>query len=131
MFIDVLIVLDKDIYFPPLVPYRIKDKRYPYSRTGEIVSIFKKNMKMIKTSDYRDTDKEKYEGQLVKFAGDDYACFTYSPVLNKNITYAIEHVDTKRPWTIIKSNSGERIKYFDKKDKFKIIDRELNYGVYE
>ena len=129
MFKDVLLVLHRDIVYPSFVPYRLRGKEYPYCRIGEIVTLFQNNMKFIKTDDYKESDRRAYKDQLVRFYGDNYSCFTYSEAYNENITYAIEKVDTKRPWTIIRSDVGERIKYFEKNEKFKITDKELNYGV--
>lgn len=128
MYIEVLIVLDNNIYFPELVPGRLVRKSYPYSRTGEIVDIIKNNYKLIRSEDYKDNEKEKYEGGFYKFSGDDYSCFTFNPYTRTNTTYAIEKVDTSRPWTIVKTTIGERIKYFEKEDRFKIMDEDINYG---
>ncbi len=129
MFKDVLLVLNRDIVYPSFVPYRLRGKEYPYCRIGEIVTLFQDNMRFIKAEDYRETEKHYYKDQLIRFYGDNYSCFTYSEAYRNNITYAIEKVDTKRPWTIIKSDTGERVKYFKKGEKYKITDKELNYGV--
>ena len=128
MYIDILIVLDNTIYFPELVPGRLIRKSYPYNRTGEIVDIIKNNVKMIRSEDYKETDNMKYNGGFYKFSGDNYSCFTYNPLMKSNVTYAIEKVDTSRPWTIVKTDIGERIKYFDKNERYKIIDEDMNYG---
>ena len=128
MYIDILIVLDNTIYFPELVPGRLIRKSYPYNRTGEIVDIIKNNVKMIRSEDYKETDNMKYNGGFYKFSGDNYSCFTYNPLMKSNVTYAIEKVDTSRPWTIVKTDIGERIKYYDKNERYKIIDEDMNYG---
>ena len=128
MFIEVLIVLNRDEFFPSIIPKRLTLKSYPYSRIGEIVDLYKKNTKSIRSEDYRETEREKYENGIFRFYGDNYSCFTYDPYRCENVTYAIEKIDTANPWTIVKSDKGERIKYFDSNEKYKIIDENLNYG---
>lgn len=128
MYIDVLIVLDKEDYFPSFVPYRLKSKNYPYNRTGEMISVFKNNTELIRTAEYNEKEKDKYTDRIIKFSGDNYSCFTYNPYTCENVTYAIESVDTTRPWTIERTGVGERVRYFDKNEKYFIKDEDLNYG---
>lgn len=136
--VEVLIQIESgEIYFPKEIPVRLsKGKGYPYNRMGGIIEtirdLAKDNLLIwsnVKHDSFRGKKGENV-GKVFRIYGDEEYFYTYNPKAKKNVIYRIKRVDISTPWEIRKSdNGGEYIYKFRKEDKFKIVDKELNYGV--
>lgn len=119
------------LYFPPLIPPElVRNIGYPYNRTGKIVEIVKEEGKkhFIRT-------EQIYPGSLQKniiYAISPEYFLVKSPLFDETVIYRIVSINTDLPWTITyDSVYGEKIEVIKNLDNYKIIDEELNYGIYE
>lgn len=130
MYLDIILKMKDDDFFPAFIPDRLLKKSLPYSRTGEIVDLFKNNVKAMRDEDFRPNRLDTYT-DLYRFYGNDYFCFTFNPDTNTTSSFVFEKVDTNRHWTIVKSSEGsEHIHYFTDKERYELIDIETGYGTY-
>ena len=133
--LDILIEVGSNTgYFPPCVPRRLLSRGIPYSRTGEIVEIVKregrKNIVLIK--DYKEgMFSGVNEGKIFMFAHDQSTFHTYNPETGRNVSYVIKTIVPEgRPWTIYTNPvSGERVHKYTELEDYRLIDEELNYGI--
>lgn len=136
-FVEVLIQIENGrTFFPKEVPLRLlAGKSYPYNRMGSVVDTIRELAKdnLIIWKDVKHNSFVGKNGENIgvfRIYGNEEYFYTYNPETKENVIYRILKVDTSKPWEIRKTQEwGEFIYTFKKTDNFKIIDKELNYGV--
>lgn len=130
MYVDILLRPTASDYFPSFIPMRLSKKPFPYSRMGETIDLFEKNVIAIKSEEFNQNKMEEYSG-VYRFFGTKYYCFTYDKTKEEFVEYIFEKVDTSRPWTIVKTmESGEHLHYLRDDERYEVLDKELNYCKY-
>lgn len=132
MQIQVLIQIGNgNLYFPPQIPSDlVQDIEYPYSRTGKIVEMVKEEgqKNFVRTEQM---SQDYFQKDVIYSISPEYF-LVKSPIFEDSVIYRIVSINTDLPWTITYDPGyGEKIEIFKNSDKYKIIDEDLNYGIYE
>lgn len=117
-------------YFPPEI-FKLSQGDYPGCRMGELLSRIqeeaRKNRYLI--ADISDEFlKSIPDNKIYMLYVSDEFYYCKQPGKSRSQIYKICEVSTTKPWTIIKTSGGERIKYFKPGENYKIIDEELMYA---
>lgn len=128
MYVPILLRPKKSEYYPSFIPSRLIKKDFPYSRMGEIIELFKEKIEPIKAEDFNPNTFSETTG-VYRFFGTEYYCFTYDHEKKEFVEYIFEKIDNERPWTITyNEEGGEHIHYFEKDERYEILDDSLSYG---